>query len=211
MPSPRPLFIAFEGIDGSGKSTQVRLLAEHWQSRGRRVHQTCEPTAGPIGGLIRESFSHRRHFDDRVIAGLFVADRLHHLLEEEEGILARLERGFDVISDRYYLSSYAYQGAHMPMDWVIGANALSAGLRKPDLHIYVDLAPERSMERLLLSRPSLERYETLHNLEAVHRQYRLAMAAVADRETFFLVDGDQSPEAIAREIRQELDQRFFLP
>lgn len=211
MTSTRPLFIAFEGIDGSGKSTQVRLLTERWQAMGRKVHQTCEPTNGPIGSLIRDAFGHRRQFDDRVIAGLFVADRLNHLLEEQTGILDLLAQGHHVFSDRFYLSSFAYQGAHMPMEWVIQANALSAGLRRPDLHIFVDLAPERCMERLAASRPSLERYETLQNLELVYRQYHLAMERLADREQFLIVNGDQSPESIAADIHAALEDRFLYP
>ena len=142
------LFIAFEGIDGSGKSTQVKLLADTLEKEGHKVHVTCEPTGSPMGVLIRNAFSHKMEADHRVIAGLFIADRLDHLLNKTNGILKMLADGYTVITDRYYLSSYAYQGVHMPLDWVIQANSLSAELLRPDLNIFIDIAPEISMQRL---------------------------------------------------------------
>ena len=69
-------FTVFEGIDGSGKSTQIRLLEEYLTARGHRVWRTAEPSDGPAGKLIRQVFSGAYPADDRVVAGLFVADRL---------------------------------------------------------------------------------------------------------------------------------------
>lgn len=96
------LFIAFEGIDGSGKSTQVKLLTDHLIKAGHKVYATFEPTDSPIGSLIRSIFNHKLEADHRVIAGLFVADRLDHLLNKSNGILKKLEEGYTVITDRYY-------------------------------------------------------------------------------------------------------------
>ena len=79
------LFIALEGIDGSGKSTQLKSLAEHFESAGHKVITTCEPTDGPVGQIIRDIFNHRMEADHRVIAGLFIADRLEHLLNKSKG------------------------------------------------------------------------------------------------------------------------------
>lgn len=208
MPLRQPLFLAFEGIDGSGKSTHIQLLAERLRAEGHRVHLTCEPTNSPMGKLIRDTFNHRETFDDRVIAGLFVADRLHHLLEKTHGILDLLEQGYTVLTDRFYLSSYAYQGAHMPMEWVIQANALSARLRRPDLHLFLDIAPEKSMERLAESRLQLEKYETLSNLQAVRAQYLRAIEQVSHEETILLLNADQSKQALAELIYNTLVERF---
>ena len=130
------LFIAFEGIDGSGKSTQVKLLTDSLKKAGHKVYSTFEPTDSPIGSVIRNIFKHRIEADHRVIAGLFVADRLDHLLNKTDGILKKLEEGYTVITDRYYFSSYAYHGTHMSLDWVIEANSLSADLLRPDLNIH---------------------------------------------------------------------------
>src|ERR1051325_10206672 len=157
------LFIAFEGIDGSGKSTQVKLLSYNLKNAGHKVYLTCEPTDGPIGKMIRDIFSHKMEADHKTIAALFVADRLDHLLNKESGILKKLDEGFTVITDRYYLSSLAYQGTHVPMKWVIEANALSTQLLKPDLNIYIDVTPEVGMERLTSDREIIELYETKEN------------------------------------------------
>ncbi|MCK5371539.1 MAG: hypothetical protein KAQ62_23415, partial [Cyclobacteriaceae bacterium] len=69
------LFIAFEGIDGCGKSTQVKLLSGNLEKAGHKVYSTFEPTGSPIGSVIRDIFNHKIEADHRVIAGLFVADR----------------------------------------------------------------------------------------------------------------------------------------
>src|SRR5262245_51231307 len=102
----KSLFIAFEGIDGSGKSTQVKLLSEKLKNEGHKVYSTYEPTDSPIGSVIRNIFKHRIEADEKTIAGLFVADRLDHLLNKTNGVLKKIEEGYTVITDRYYFSSY---------------------------------------------------------------------------------------------------------
>ena len=198
------LFIAFEGIDGSGKSTQVKLLAEGLEKAGHKVHVTCEPTDSPMGVLIRNAFSNKMEADHRVIAGLFIADRLDHLLNKTSGILKMLTEGYTVITDRYYLSSYAYQGVHMPLDWVIQANSLSADLLRPDLNIFIDVAPEISMQRLNKGRTSLELYETLENLNSVRKCYYEAFELLKSKEKIFITDGNRTPDLIAADIRNEI-------
>ena len=194
------LFIAFEGIDGSGKSTQVKLLSEKLKEEGHKIYTTFEPTGSPIGLMIRDIFNHRMEADHRVIAGLFVADRLHHLLNKTDGILQKMEEGFTVITDRYYFSSYAYHSVHMPLDWVIEANRLSSELLRPDLNIYIDIAPEVSMERLNKGRDTIELYETLDNLKSVRDKYMEAFDLLQSTEKVFVIDGNRESEAIAEDI-----------
>jgi dTMP kinase len=194
------LFIAFEGIDGSGKSLQAKLLADSLIKAGHKVHSTSEPTDSPIGSIIRNIFQHKVEADHRVIAGLFVADRLNHLLHKTDGILKKLEDGYTVISDRYYFSSYAYQGIHMPLNWVIEANSLSAGLLRPDLNIYIDISPEISMTRLNNGRSSIELYETIDNLSNVRNKYLEVFEQLKTKEKIFVTDGNRAPEAIAADI-----------
>lgn len=198
------LFIAFEGIDGSGKSTQVKLLSYNLKNAGHKVYLTCEPTDSPIGKMIRSIFSHKMEADHRTIAGLFVADRLNHLLNKTDGILKKLEEGYTVITDRYYFSSYAYHGAHMPMDWVIEANRLSADLLRPDLNIYIDISPEASMERLTNERSSIDLYETVENLKTVRSKYKEAFELLKIKENIFMLDGNRAPHVIASEIWNEV-------
>lgn len=200
------LFIAFEGIDGSGKSTQVKLLTDRLKKQGHKVYATFEPTDSPIGSVIRNIFSHRIEADHRVIAGLFVADRLDHLLNKTNGILKKLEEGFTVITDRYYFSSYAYQGAHVPLDWVMQANTLSENLLRPDLNIYIDISPEVSMERINKERSSIELYETLENLKKVQGKYQEAFEKLQSKENIFETNGNRSPDAIAQDIWDAVGQ-----
>jgi dTMP kinase len=202
------LFIALEGIDGSGKSTQVKLLKEKLEQAGLKVYTTCEPTDSPIGKMIRDIFSHKMEADHRVIAGLFVADRLDHLLNKTNGILKKLEEGYTVITDRYYLSSYAYQSTHMNLDWVIGANSLSADLLRPDLNIYIDISAEVSIDRLNKGRTSIELYETLENLQNVRTKYFEVMDRLKAKEKIVIIKGETSPDTIAGEIWKELADRF---
>lgn len=196
----RGKFIAFEGIDGSGKSTQVLKLTERLRKEGVAVHQTFEPTDGPIGRMIRDIFSHKMKADHRTIAGLFVADRLHHLLEPKNGVLKFLDEGSHVVMDRYLFSSYAYQGAHVDMEWVISANAESARILQPDLYVFIDLEPSKALERLAAGRSELEIFETRENLRMVYDQYRIVLDRFGDRHNILRVDGDRSPETVAQEI-----------
>lgn len=202
--------IAFEGIDGCGKSTQVKILTEKLKREGLKVYNTFEPTDSPIGSLIRNVFRRRIEAENRTIAGLFVADRLDHLLNKTDGLLKKLEEGYTIIIDRYYLSSYAYQGAHVPMNWVIEANRLSAELMPPDIHIYIDISPELSMERIAAGRNSTELYETHENLKLVRSKYQEAIELIRDKENVFITRGDRSESLIANDIWKEV-KRLIRP
>jgi dTMP kinase len=203
-------FIVFEGIDGSGKSTQIRLLEEYLTARGHRVLRTAEPSDGPAGKLIRQVFSGAYPADDRVVAGLFVADRLEHILHAKNGMHKAQNEGYTILCDRYYLSSYAYQGVHMPLDWVIQANSLAASLLKPDLHIYLDLSPSKALERIRKGREDRELYETMDNLSRVHSLYAQLIQDLAGSENILCFDADQGPQNVHMEILQGLDkQRSF--
>jgi len=194
------LFIAFEGIDGSGKSTQVTLLSDNLIKAGHQVYCTEEPTGSPIGSIIRTIFKHKMEADHKTIAALFVADRLDHLLNKTNGILKKLEEGFTVITDRYYFSSYAYHGAHMSLDWVIDSNSLSADLLRPDVNIYIDISPDISMKRIREGRKALELFETTENLVKVRDKYFEAMEKLKSKENIFITDGNRPPELIASDI-----------
>ncbi|HOZ83935.1 MAG TPA: dTMP kinase [Niabella sp.] len=199
------LFIAFEGIDGSGKSTQVKLLSQRLEAEGHKVYATFEPTDSRIGSIIRDIFSHRMEADHRTIAGLFVADRLDHLLNKTNGILKKMSEGYTVITDRYYFSSYAYHGTHMNMDWVIEANSISADLLRPDLNIYIDISPEVSMNRITKGRSQTELYETLDNLKNVREKYLEAFERLQSSEHIFMTAGNRNSEAIAVDIWQKVN------
>jgi dTMP kinase len=198
------LFIALEGIDGSGKSTQMKLLTKKLEEAGHKVYTTFEPSNGAIGTMIRTILKGDTHTDDRIIAGLFVADRLDHLLNKENGILKKMDEGYTVICDRYCFSSYAYQGTHMSMDWVIAANAMSASILKPDVNVFIDIDPEVSMQRITTNRDKIEIYETLENQKKVKEKFFEAFDRMKDQENIFIVEGNRKPELIADDIFEEL-------
>jgi dTMP kinase len=193
-------FITFEGIDGSGKSTQVKLLSEKLKQSGCKVYSTFEPTDSPIGSIIKNIFKGRIEADHKTIAALYVADRLDHLLNKTNGLLKKMEEGYTVISDRYYFSSYAYQGTHMPMDWVIEANSLCAGLLRPDLTVFIDISPEIGMQRLNNDRNMIELYENLDNLNKVREKYFESFDKLRHEENIFITDGNRTSESIFADI-----------
>jgi len=194
------LFIAFEGIDGSGKSTQAKLLAQHLKNAGHKVYTTFEPTDSPIGSLIRNIMKGRMNADHKTIAGLFVADRLDHLLNEVDGMVKKLEEGYTVLTDRYYFSSYAYHGTHMNMDWVIQANGMSAKILKPDINLFIDVSPDVAMTRINENRIVLDLYETHDNLNKVREKYFEAFDKLKHQEIVAIIDGNRSVEAISNDI-----------
>ena len=194
------LFIAIEGIDGSGKSTQVQLLKTNLEQVGHKVYTTHEPTSFEAGKLIRSIFNHKVNADQHTIAALFVADRLQHLLDKEHGILAMLEKGYTVITDRYYFSSYAYHSAYVEMDWVMSINAKCAALLRPDRNIVVDVDPETAFRRIVSTRTSTELYETNENLRKVYSNYLKAFELLKESENIVFVNGKNEVQQVASDI-----------
>ena len=105
----RGKFIVVEGLDGSGKGTQTALLCAYLKSQGRNVYPTAEPTESVTGGMIRDVLSGARQRTSSELAALFLADRVAHNMNPVNGIEKTLEAGIDVVCDRYYYSSIAYQ------------------------------------------------------------------------------------------------------
>jgi len=144
-------FIVFEGIDGAGKSTQVRLLGKWFRDRGYDVVLTKEPTDTAFGKLIRalvltggeEGIIDGARISHEAEALLFAADRAEHV---NKLIKPSLESGKIVISDRYFYSSLAYQWARgLDLEWLIDLNRFAV---RPDLVILLDLPVKESMKRI---------------------------------------------------------------
>ena len=203
----RGVFIAFEGIDGSGKSTQIQLLSNKLKERGV-YYTTMEPTDSPIGSLIHQVMTGRIKTDNKVIAGLFVADRLDHLLNDINGILSKIQEGTTVITDRYYFSSYAYHSVDMPMEWVIQANAQSKELLQPTVTIFIDVNPDTAIERIAKNRFHQELFEKKSRLVKVREKYLEAFERLKDEETFVIINGNRSQNEIADEIWDVVKEYF---
>lgn len=191
-------FIVFEGIDGSGKSTQINLLAKALSDAGISVAVTAEPTNGDIGKLLRSYLKGEKVTDNRAIAPLFAADRLDHITAEG-GILDLLAKGKTVLCDRYYLSSFAYQAVDCDLDWVIEVNRMARELAKPDIHIFLDLPEDVSMQRVQ-NRGETELFEQIDRQKAIRENFFKIFEKLKDEENIFIVDATRSPNEIAKDI-----------
>lgn len=197
-------FFVFEGIDGSGKSTQIHLLKEHIEAKGIRCLETKEPTDGPIGSLVHQCMTGRTTADEQTLAALFAADRLDHLLNKTDGLCQKIQEGISVISDRYILSTYAYQSVRVPLEWLIQMNAQAMQILKPDCHIFIDVDPEITLERMAKGRFHTELYETKERLTEVRDRYYDLFDRFAGQENIFVVNGNQSIKSIANDIWDHL-------
>lgn len=196
----RGRFIAFEGIDGSGKSTQIQLLAQKLRRKEITCYTTMEPTDSPIGCLIQQVMTGRIQMDNRVTAQLFAADRLDHLLNGVNGLKEKVDNGTYVLVDRYYFSSYAYQCVDMPMEQVIAMNEQSSDILRPDVNIFIDIDADTAMERILKNRCQTELYEKRDRLAKTREGYLEAFERLKDREKVVMIDGTLTIEEIAGQV-----------
>ena len=178
----RGRFIVFEGIDGAGKTTQIRLLAERLRAEGRQVAITAEPTTSVTGKMLREALSGRDPRTASEMAALFVLDRINHNVGEG-GIEQLLAEGVDVICDRYYYSSLAYQGSQTDFEWVKAMNLNCPDIRRPDICIFLDLEPKESLKRIRSNRTSdeIEIYETEEILGTVRDKFLAVLDTIGDK------------------------------
>lgn len=193
-------FIVIEGLDGSGKSTQIKRLAESLRSMGRSVAETAEPTPTAIGGLVRDALAGYPTRTPEEIAALFMADRVAHNTDPVRGINKMLADGKDVICDRYYYSSLAYQGSVTDPEWVARINLDCPAIRKPDLCIFLDLDYAACCHRMERDRSFREIYETEEMLNAVRKRYFDAFDRLKSRDNIVIVDAGRTVEEVAADI-----------
>jgi dTMP kinase len=196
----RGRFIVVEGIDGSGKSTVCKALKISLEEHGETIYLTKEPTENPIGSLIRLHMSRRVKFDERVIALLFAADRIDHIVNDNDGIMKYLDAGTTVISDRYYHSSFAYHRMHCPTDWIHTINSYSTDLLRPDFCFFIDVSPKTSLERIQRGRHTKERYESESQLQKVRSYYHEALKDLESCENIVFIDGERPSPVVVSEV-----------
>ena len=201
----RGRLIVLEGIDGAGKTTQAERLAEYLCAQGRKVVRTAEPTPFASGVALREALGGKVKKSECEMAVMFVLDRIAHNIHPTEGIEAYLSRGIDVICDRYYYSTLAYQGHTTDYAWVRSMNLDCPEIRRPDLCIYLDLTPEQSLERIQKGRDSVEIYENRETLERVRRAFFAVFEDLGSHDRIAVVDAYRTPEEIADEIAELVD------
>ena len=193
-------FIVIEGLDGSGKTTQIRMLSERLRSMGRPVAETAEPTTGAVGGLIRDALSGFTKRTGAEIAALFMADRVAHNVNPVNGIEKMLAEGKDVICDRYYYSSLAYQGTVTDPEWVFHINVDCPEIRRPDLCVFLDLDDEECIRRMERGRAYREIYENENALIAIRKRYYDIFRRLEGRDNIVIVDAARAPETVAEDV-----------
>jgi dTMP kinase len=189
--SKKGVFICIEGLDGSGKSTQAKLLAKKLNKTHNALY-TAEPSQGKIGKFIRKRLFEQKRLPTTVEALLFAADRIEHI---ENLVAPALAEEKVVISDRYVYSSLAYQGsAGLNLEWIesVNANAL-----KPDLCIFIDVEPAVVLERLKRKKSVMENLETQQNVRAIYLKYVQKGALVR-------IDGGKSKREVAEALYVEV-------
>ena len=199
--------IVFEGIDGAGKTTQIRLLEEYLTQKGRPVVCTAEPTDLPTGKLLRRALSGKEPKTACELAALFTLDRIAHNTAPETGISALLDRGIDVICDRYFYSTLAYQGSETDFAWVRDMNLNCPEIRHPNLCIFLDLSPEESMARINNRTGTHEIYETRERLEQVRTKF-LNVLQLFPPQTVFCVNAARTIDEIQADIRKIADEQL---
>jgi dTMP kinase len=205
----RGKFIVFEGIDGAGKSTQVELLRKRLTDMGRRVELTAEPTSLESGKAIRRALSGEIKKSECEMASMFVLDRIAHNVCEG-GIKATVESGTDLISDRYYYSTLAYQGQTTDYEWVKAMNTRCPEIARPDLCIYLDLLPEQSLARIQKRGEAVEIYENAEKLTSVRRAFLSVIDDLrASGEKIVVIDAYRPVEQIADEIFAAVNKILF--
>ncbi|RMI04786.1 dTMP kinase [Cellulomonas triticagri] len=202
-PEPAPdggLFVSFEGGDGSGKSTQSRLLGDWLTGLGREVVLTREPGGTELGRVLRREILHGGHVDPRTEALLYAADRAHHVASLVRPALAG---GAVVVTDRYLDSSVAYQGSGRDLgaDEVEGLSLWATGGLLPALTVLLDLDPVAGMARLAGRDAAPDRLESAG--DAFHRRTRAAFLdrAAADPDRWLVLDAARPVEEVAAAVR----------
>ncbi|WP_309069752.1 dTMP kinase [Microbacterium sp.] len=205
MSADRGLWITFEGGDGSGKTTQARLLQEWLEATGRTVVRTREPGGTEVGVLIRDIVLHHRgDIAARAEALLYAADRAHHV---ETLVTPALARGEVVIQDRYLDSSVAYQGAGRVLDAteVRDLSLWATGGALPDVTVLLDLDPAAARVRLDAADKPFDRLEA--EKADFHARVRTAFLALAEAEPerFLVLDASRSIEQLAAAVRARVE------
>jgi dTMP kinase len=195
---PEARFIAIEGIDGAGTTTQTRLLADRLRERSLSVHSTAEPSAGEVGRLIRKGLG---NLDQPLVPGtmalLFAADRLHHWSGEIE---PALREGRWVITDRYVWSSLAYQSLDFPLEWVREINKYA---RRPDMTVLIDVDPSESLGRLEREGRDEEIYDRLDLQRRIRAHYK--SLAETESEPSVVLDGSRPMERVSAEVWRAIE------
>lgn len=194
------MFIAFEGLDGSGSSTQSRRLAERLEKNGKASLLTKEPTSdSPIGKLIREALQHKWNISPQGLQLLFSADRAEHLKNEIE---PALQNGRIVITDRYLFSTLAYGGMNADTEWL---KVLNKDFRLPDLTFLLRLSPEECIKRIAGRGSDFELFEKTDTLARIWENYE---KIAGDYPNIVVIEATETIETISEKIWKMVSEKL---
>jgi dTMP kinase len=195
-------FAVFEGGDSSGTTSQLELLKEHLRNMAVPFLATFEPTDGPIGRLIRSALKKEISVGNKSLAMLFAADRNEHVFGPS-GVAERCAKGELVVSDRYVLSSLAYQGVECGDDFPM---ILNSSFPAPELLFFFDIDPKIAIDRIK-NRPSPEIFEYLEFQVKVREKYLNLLNFYRDSDVkVTIIDAAESREEIFSRVWSVLSQ-----
>lgn len=194
----RGKFIVLEGLDGSGKGTQISLLSKALSEMGIIVHETAEPTQSATGGLIRDALAGLHKRTPHELAALFLTDRIFHNTSST-GIKSLIEKGVTVICDRYYYSSFAYQGIDTELSWVMDMNLNCPEILKPDICIFLDVPTAQCDERMK-SRQSREIFENIEMMNKIRTRFFEIFDILKERENIIIIDASRNIETVSKDV-----------
>lgn len=200
--------IAFEGIDGSGKSSQAGLLMEKMRRNNMKCVLTAEPSGGEIGSLIRKVLAGKCSVASGALAHLFAADRLDHLLGCCSDVNLLTDDDIFLIMDRYYMSSFAYQADMFGFELLAALNAVAIGYFRPLCHVFIDVTPKTALERISLRGFEKDIYESEQSLIKVRKSYLEVFEKMSADENIIIIDGERDASDVSNDIWSQIEVFF---
>lgn len=189
-------FIIFEGVDGSGTTTQANLLFKYLKNKDKKVYLTGEPTSSLIGGLIKSQIAGDWQSSPECLQLLFTADRAYHL---EKEIIPLLKKGITVICTRYILSTLSYGNLGIKDEkWLTEINKKFI---LPDLTFFLKVSPKICIQRIKKERFHKELFEKEEKLKKVFKNYLKFAKKIKD---IYIIDGEKSIEEVFKQIKSKL-------
>lgn len=195
-------FIAIEGLDGSGTTTQLNQITQYLSNNNIEHMRTFEPTDSKTGKFLRQVLSGEIPLEQETIAYLFAADRNEHIYGKNKGIIAQLKNNSYVISDRYLFSSIAYQSLRADYNLVVNLNSR---FPLPEFLIFVDVPVEECQKRLKMRDSQKDIYDDIDSQRQVLGYYRKSIELFKDSGMkVILINGTKKPHEITEEIIKKI-------
>jgi dTMP kinase len=195
-------FIVFEGLDGCGKTTQLRLLSKKLEDLGKQHIRLRQPSDNPIGTLTRTTTDGILRMENESMALLLAADRYQQATAE---IAPALAAGKYVLLDRYYYSSFAFQGVEPGIYVRLAAyNGLVMSGHRPDAVFFLDVSPEECMRRITVNRADTGLYESLTLMSEIRARYLTVFDQLRETDRVISIDADAGEETVAARIFEHL-------